>query len=100
MKQYRVTFEMPSLLNLEMQTEMFNLAMHLAKVDESKYDICKVESFIHIDLNDEQEYRKVKEYRQRFADLVYEQEQRRKADEMFPNPYTEQEAELVASNID
>ena len=40
MKQYRVTFEMPSLLNLEMQTEIFNLAMHLAKVDESKYDIC------------------------------------------------------------
>ena len=100
MKQYRVTFEMPSLLNFEMQTEMFNLAMHLSKVDESKYDICKVESFIHIDLDDEQEYRKVKEYRQRFADLVYEQEQREKADKMFPNSYTEYEAELVASNID
>lgn len=38
--------------------------------------------------------------RQEGAALVYEQEQRRKADEMFPNSYTEQEAELVASNID
>lgn len=38
--------------------------------------------------------------RQENADLVYEQEQREMADKMFPNSYTEYEAELVASNID
>ena len=55
---------------------------------------CTIFSVYNTETNTRVNYFATTEEAQAFAD------DRRKADEMFPNSYTEQEAELVASNID
>ena len=55
---------------------------------------CTIFSVYNTETNTRVNYFATTEEAQAFAD------DRQKADEMFPNSHTEQEAELVASNID
>ena len=55
---------------------------------------CTIFSVYNTETNTRVNYFATTEEAQAFAD------DRQKADEMFPNSYTEYEAELVASNID